>query len=128
MVPFLSFKFTLGLQLFTVIPVTLVSFIGYKIIEHLFKLSRLKIWFMIVLFMLGYTIVSAIFYALPTCGYSRSGWGYESQECECKGIEITVDTTVAYDAYSTKTVCIGSGRPGDKTSRPLNRSITQPQL
>lgn len=122
-VPPLSFKFTLGLQLFTAIPVILVSFIGYKFIEYLFKLPRLKIWFMIILFMLGYAIASGVFYALPTCGYSRSGWGSESQECECSGIKITLDTSFAFDAYSTKTVCIGSGYPGDKTNMPLNAEV-----
>ena len=108
--PVLTAKFTLGLQLFTFIPMIFATFIVYKIIEKIFHLQKIKIWLIFVLGFAGWLLSWWIFGILPECGSTYLGWGSRSIECKCKGIPVTIDTSVAYDAYGTHTVCLGAGK------------------
>lgn len=106
----LTKTFTLGMQLFTFIPVILATVIAYKIIEKIFNLQKIRIFGVIFIGFIGWLLSWWIFGILPECGSSYYGWGSRSVECDCKGIEITVDTSWALDAYGSVTKCLGIGK------------------
>ncbi len=108
--PLLTKTLTMGLQLFTFIPMILITIILYKIIEKIFHLEKIKVWIVIALSFVGWLLSVLIFIALPNCGQSSYGWGSWSIDCDCKGMQFTLDTSAGFDSYGSNTVCLGLGK------------------
>ena len=96
---------------FAFIPLILIAFFVYKIIEKIFNLQKINLWFILAFSFVGIILSWLSFFVIfPECGSSHDGWGSRSIECECKGIPVTLDTSWALDAYGTRTVCLGAGK------------------